>query len=631
MQKFYLVIMLVFAISGIIGAQSNASIDQLNAEAESLLNQNPHQSIETANKAKSAALSAGYKKGTAVATAILGVANYKIDAYDWAKAQMNSADSMFRQINDTSGMAFCKYWLGNLLLNKGQYNGAFDFYQTAYALAEAAGDKKDIARSLDGKASIYEALNEDDKALELYKKSLAIAQEINFKAWYPGEIFSLGNLAYAKGNLDSAVAYYNEAIKLSDETGNLNNKASCYQRLSSIYFDKKDTKLAMQYAQKAMDLFQQTGSTSSFSYSRLQMCYVLLEDKQYDMAINFAKISLEEGKANGETELQKNAAEVLYYAYLNKGDKGMALDYHIQFHDLSEASHNEILAKKLALMDLEANFEKERAIAKAEQAKRDAEMNGQIDKQRLIKKVSIIGIFLFAVIAGLSVFAFNQKRKDSALIAKEKSRTDELLMTIMPEEIVEEIKKGDYQSKQIATVLFANVRGLKSSEDEEKPFNLLSNELEHYFKSFDEIIARHKIEKIKTIGDAYLCIRSLPVSDKDNAREVVAAALELQHYARITRKEKQAKGEAYLEISIGVHTGSLTGNIIGIRKASYDIWGDTVNIAARLEQHSEDSKINISMSTYELVKDKYICLQHGEIQTKGKQKVEMFFVQGTIA
>lgn len=630
MQKFCFAIFLLAILCRPSYAQSSSEADKLNEQAESMLNRNPGQSIDIANKARTEAQSAGYKKGVAEATAILGVANYKIDAYSDARTLMNQADTLFAEVNDTSGRAFCKYWLGNLQLNKGQYSSAFDYYQTAYALADAVGDKKDIARALDGKASIYEALNEEDQALELYRKSLSVAREINFKAWYPGEIFSLGNLAYAAGKPDSAIAYYNEAIRLSDETGNLNNKASCYQRLSSIYFDRKDTKTAMQYAQKAMDLFQQTGSTSSFSYSRLQMCYVLLEDKEYDLAINFAKISLAEGKANGEIELQKNAAEVLYYAYLNKGDKALALDYHIQFHELSEASHNESLAKRLALLDLQANFAKERAVAKAEQAKRDAEMNGQIDKQKLIKKVSIIGIFLFAVIAGLSVFALNLYRRDSALIAKEKSRTESLLMSILPEEIAGEIKKGDYQAKNKATVMYANVRGLKLMEDEEKPFSLVPGEAEKYFKTFDDIISRHKIQRIQTIGDAYLCVRALPVSDKENALAVLDAAWELQQFIQVSKKEKQAQAEAYLEISIGVHTGPLTGNIIGVRKASYDVWGNTVNIAARLEQHSEDSKINISGATYELVRDKYVALQHGEIETKAREKIEMLFVRGTL-
>ena len=629
MNKVLLLFFCTFLLITTCSAQTPEEVDRRNDTAEASLNQNPKQSLIIATSTKSAAENIGYKKGMARAIAIMGVANYKVDDYTQAKLLLSDAASINQQITDTSNLAFCKYWLGNIELNQSKYSNAFDLYQTANALAEKIHDKKNIARSLDGKASIYEALGEDDKALAMYESALVVAKQADFKVWYPGVMLSMGNLAYKKGKVDSAIQIYTTAISISDEVGNVNNKANCYQKLAEIYYEKKDSKKAMEYIQQAMGLFQQTGSLSSFSYSRLLMSYIVLSDKAYKVAINLGLMSLDEGKANGEIQLQKDAAQVLYYAYLGMGDKSRALEYHVLFHDLSEANHNEELTKKLARIDLEANFEKERQIGKVEEEKRDAEMKAQFDKQKLIKKVSIIGIFLFAIIAGLAIFAFNQKRKDSSLIANEKKRTDTLLLNILPEEIVTELKKADYKVNGMATVLFADVKAIPG-KTEDSSARRIQTDLENYYQAFDKITARNKIEKIKTVGDAYLCVSSA-ANDEENAWNVVDAALQIRQFVIEAQQERMAKGELYFEISIGIHSGPVIAGIIGIRKFSYDVWGDTVNIAARMEQHGEEGKINISGGTYKLVKDQFNCVYRGEVETKKKEKIDMYFVEGPLA
>jgi len=626
MKKIYLAFFYSLFIVVLVCAQTPVQIDRQNDTAEAALNQNPKDVLVQSGKIKIAAESIGYKKGMARAIAIMGVASYKVDDYAQAKKLISTAATINQQINDTSNLAFCKYWLGNIELNQSKYNNALDLFQTANALAEKINDKKNIARSLDGKASIYEALGEDDKALVLYQAALAAARQGNFNVWYPGVMLSIGNMAYKKGKIDTAIKIYTEAIKTSDEVGNLNNKANCYQKLAEIYYDKKQSEKAMTYIQQAMALFQQTGSMSSFSYSRLLMSYIVLSDRAYKVAIDLAQMSLDEGKATGEIQLQKDAAQVLYYAYLGMGDKGKALEYHVLFHELSEANHNETLTKKLASMELEANFEKERQIAKVEEAKRDAELSAQIDKQKLIKKVSIIGIFLFAIIAGLAIFAFNQNRKDSSLIAQEKKRTDALLLNILPEEIVTDLKKAEHKVNAKATVLFADIKTVAGkNQSQTKP---LQSELDYYYKAFDEILQRHKIERIKAVGDAYLAISTAAVSEEENATNVTKAALDIKDFVRKIQEERLVKGETYFDVSIGIHTGPLIAGIIGIRKFSYDVWGDTVNIAARMEQHGEEGKINISGGTYQLVKDRFICIFRGDVETKKREKIDMYFVEG---
>ena len=148
------------------------------------------------------------------------------------------------------------------------------------------------------------------------------------------------------------------------------------------------------------------------------------------------------------------------------------------------------------------------------------------------------------------------------------------------------------------------------------------------FRKFDEIVSRHQIEKIKTIGDAYLCVSGLPDTKDHNAENVVKAAIEIVNAIKEFRD--QAGEDGYFDIRIGIHTGPLVAGVVGDKKFAYDIWGDTVNTAARMEQNSEPNKINISQSTYELVKDKFNCSFRGKQPAKNKGMIEMYFVDGEI-
>ncbi|MBK9318002.1 MAG: hypothetical protein IPM91_03640 [Bacteroidetes bacterium] len=142
------------------------------------------------------------------------------------------------------------------------------------------------------------------------------------------------------------------------------------------------------------------------------------------------------------------------------------------------------------------------------------------------------------------------------------------------------------------------------------------------------ILQKYKIEKIKTIGDAYMCASGLPVPTYTHALDMIQAAIEIRNYMLERKKEKEAKGEIPFLLRIGIHTGPVVAGIVGVKKYAYDIWGDTVNLAARMEQNSESGKINISGSTYELVKEKYNCVHRGKIQAKNKGEIEMYFVEG---
>jgi len=203
--------------------------------------------------------------------------------------------------------------------------------------------------------------------------------------------------------------------------------------------------------------------------------------------------------------------------------------------------------------------------------------------------------------------------------------SEKLLLNILPADVAAELKlKGTSEAKFFdqVTIMFTDFVNFSKASERMSPGELV-NELHECFKVFDRITSHYKIEKIKTIGDAYLAVAGLPALDPKHAENTILASMEISKFMK--NRHAMLKNKTF-EVRIGVHSGSVVAGIVGIKKFVYDIWGDSVNIAARLQQKSKAGKINISETTYELVKNKFPCEYRGEISAKHKGKLKMYFI-----
>ena len=208
-------------------------------------------------------------------------------------------------------------------------------------------------------------------------------------------------------------------------------------------------------------------------------------------------------------------------------------------------------------------------------------------------------------------------------------RTEELLLNILPKETAEELREtGTTTAKAFdaVTVLFTDFENFTLISKKMNAQDLV-NEIHYCYSAFDTIITRHGLEKIKTIGDSYMCASGLPVKKTTHAVDAVAAALEICDFIQQEKQKRLVSGLPFFEIRIGLHSGPVVAGIVGLKKFAYDIWGGTVNTASRLESSGQTGKVNISGSTYELVKEQFTCVYRGKVEAKNIGEIDMYFVE----
>lgn len=408
---------------------------------------------------------------------------------------------------------------------------------------------------------------------------------------------NMGVMKTRRGQLDSADFYYNAALVNARANRRVGRVASIYRNMASVRALRRDLRSAV----------------------------VLL-----DSASHYARLA-------NDLELQAVIERAKSEHYRDFGDYQAAFEHLDEYRYLNDSLLN--IEKVKALAEMQEKYESEKK-AKQILGLKAENLAGELEKSR-VKRMRNIYLFSGLGVVGLAAglwSSLRRTRRSRAAIQHEKDISEGLLHNILPEEVAAEIKaKGyaDVREFPTATVLFTDFKGFTLLSEKLTAAELVA-EIDHCFKAFDGIMERYGIEKIKTIGDAYMAAGGLPDAAKGSPREVLLAALEMQDFMGAYKTEREAQGRLFFEMRLGIHTGPVIAGIVGVKKYAYDIWGDTVNTASRMESSGEVGQVNISEATYVLVREQgapasagglFHFKPRGKVQAKGKGEMEMFFVR----
>ncbi len=240
-----------------------------------------------------------------------------------------------------------------------------------------------------------------------------------------------------------------------------------------------------------------------------------------------------------------------------------------------------------------------------------------------------IGLGLILIIAFIIYRNSLQKSRINKILDKQKDQIEHLLLNILPKEVASELQtSGESKPRHFeeVSILFTDFKGFTSIADKLSPAELVED-LNECFIAFDSIIEKFNLEKIKTIGDSYMCAGNIPSPDADHAYKIVRAAIEIQVFMEEHNLRRAERDLQPWEIRIGIHIGPVVAGVVGKKKYAYDIWGRAVNIASRMESNGTPGRVNISAHLYDTIKDRFDCTYRGKIYAKNIGDLDMYYVE----
>ena len=578
--------------------------------------------------------------------------------YENALFNYNNSQKIRKQLKDTARMARLSYNIGLVHEKMGNYPEAQENVLEYMFYGEETDDDKILAYANNMMGNIEYAKDELTPALKYYRKAEFLFRKLEYDWEQSSAINNIGSclgdqaeelvedekFAEAKILFDSAIIYVKQALKIrqriEDEGGigeTYNNIGTIYKDLGS-YFEKinqpKDASqrwnIALNYFRKGAEAFEKI----DYKKGQLEVLNgygdVYRRKQEYSVAKKYTNEMLALALEIGDQRFVSNAYKDLSKIYAAIADYKNAYKFEKKYNKLRHKIVGEESSKQLQYSQASFNFKQKESEVERQQD-RNALLNAKIERASIVRNSLIGGTAALFLLAMLLYNRYRIKTKanealeeKNEIIDNERKRSDDLLLNILPETIAEELKShGSAKARkhQSVSVLFSDFKGFTTIAEKLTPEELVA-ELDACFRGFDDIMDKYKIEKIKTIGDAYMAVGGLEDENTSHPSDVINAALEMQNFM-----DKRRNNQETFEMRIGIHTGSVVSGVVGNRKFAYDIWGDAVNLAARMESSGQPGKVNISEDTSLLVNGQFSLIPRGKIAAKNKGEVEMFFVE----
>jgi adenylate cyclase len=539
-------------------------------------------------------------------------------------------------IGDDRATVICLGGMANILSYRGDYSKALDIYMRQLRIYGSSGDRRGGATTELNIGALLDMQELIPEAMAHYQRALGYFEGTGDKRQTANALHNIGSL-YKRGDLNSqgsglalALDHYQRALALYQEIGESAGIASTVHNLGTIFQRQGDTQQALDHLNRALKIWEEVGDDQGISSTKRNIGEIYNQQQDHRTAITWCEESLRLTEATGSLAGRKEACSCLYHAWKGLGNGNRALEYHEQMLVLQDSLKNDETAKKLQQMEFAQTMLQD-SIARAEEARLVRETHAaEVHRKDRTRNTLLGGGFMILLLAGGLWSRLRYIRRAKAVIEREKDRSESLLLNILPAEIAAELKekgRADARDFDMVSILFTDFKDFTEASARLGAKELVA-EINTCFEAFDRIMGEYGIEKIKTIGDAYMAAGGLPVPTAGSVKNTVLAALEMQAFIARRERENEAAGRPAFEMRVGIHTGPVVAGIVGVKKFAYDIWGDTVNTASRMESCGEVGMVNISRATYDLVKDEpdLHFIARGMASIKGKGDMEMFFV-----
>jgi class 3 adenylate cyclase/tetratricopeptide (TPR) repeat protein len=572
-----------------------------------------------------------YLSANAQGLYIQGISLHQRGIYSEALVYYKNGSDQFEEIGDQEGIASCLNATGLIYLYKNHYSKALNYFTRSLKIRNEINDRQGVASVLNNIGYIYHNQRDYPNALDYYSQSLEIREDIGDQQGIATSLINIGEVYTAQDDYLKSLDYYSRSLKLFEEIDNQQGVASALNNFGYAYRNQGDYPNALNYYLQSLKIREDMGDQHGITTSLNNIGNIYKIMGNYPKAIAYCKNGLELANRVGLLLEQKEGCKCLYDVYKAIGNGNKALEYHELLTVIEDSLNAEGTSKKLLEMEFQkqitvdslAQVEKDRLVQKAN--------DDEVRKKNKTINIAIGGVLIFMILAGGFFSRWRYIKKSRDIISKEKDRSENLLLNILPPEIAEELKtkgRSDARDFDKVSILFTDFKSFTEASAKLSAQDLVS-EINACFEVFDGIMDKYGIEKIKTIGDAYMAAGGLPVPSDGSTKNTVLAALDMQTFISRRKVEMETLGKHSFEMRAGIHTGPVVAGIVGVKKFQYDIWGDTVNTASRMESNGQIGKVNISKHTYELIKDdpQFIFESRGKIKAKGKGEIEMYFVE----
>ncbi len=546
--------------------------------------------------------------------------------------KLKYSEELIKQAKEFDSLKYLAYGIyerGNAYKLKGDFSNALKNYLEMAKIANSLENQRFLAVADLSMGDIYSQMSNHERAIMYYNEALQDFRKLKDTFNIASTLYNLGDEYLKNEEANTAFKNFQESLNLfqnldPDENSETESEMGVAYNMGSmgvIYAMRGENEKAEENIHQAVETLEKLELFDAISEYLTEMSNIYQKKGNLQKATDFALMSREIASTYGYKDQISKADLKLSQLYEEAGDIPTSYRFYKDYIIYRDSINN--IASVQEMAGIRADYEV---------AQKQMEVDLLTEKEKN-QKIAVIGLSSAGVLIALLAFGLFRRnrfiKRTNVIIEEEKDRSNDLLLNILPEETAAELKvNGHVQAKKFESVsiLFADFQKFTQYAEKLAPERLIEI-VDYYFSAFDQIIDKYKLEKIKTIGDRYMVAAGLPFPSEDHAHKMVYAAFEMLDFVE-KAKGNQQFNEAHFDVRIGINSGPVVAGVVGTKKFAYDIWGDAVNIASRMESSSVAGRINISEHTFELIRDRFICRYRGEIEVKNRGILKMYFVNG---